>query len=123
MRAPVRRRTLVAIGGAALLALVAVAALLLGGASVRHEATAQAGGHARVVAADGPRHETAPATRAIHQQPSTHARSAGLAVLATAAVVAAVGFGLLRLTRRGRPRTLRVVGLPPGRAPPALRIP
>jgi hypothetical protein len=126
MRAPVRRRTwsraLVAIGGAALLALVAVAALLLGGAFARREATPRADGHARAVAADGQHHETAPATRALHQQPTNRARGAAFAVLASAVGVAAVGFGLLRLARRRRPRTLRVIGLPCGRAPPALRI-
>jgi hypothetical protein len=126
MWAPVRRRTssraLVAIGGAALLALVAVAALLLGGAFVHHEATPRPDGHARAIAVDGPHHDTEPATRAIHLQPSTRGRSAVFAALASAAVVAAVGFGRLRLARRDRPRTLRVVGLPPGRAPPALRI-
>ena len=126
MRAPVRRRTstraLFAIGGAALLALVAVAALLLGGAFARHEATPRADGHARAVAADGQHHEAAPTTRALHQQPTNRARVAASAVLASAAVVAAVGLGLLRLARRGRPCTLRIVGLPSGRAPPALRI-
>jgi len=43
-------------------------------------------------------------------------------VLATATIIAAWAFERLRLVRAGRVRTFRIVGLPPGRAPPALRI-
>ena len=58
----------------------------------------------------------------LRQQPSTRARSVAFAVLATVAIVAAWMYRRLRLAPAGRLRTLRISGLPPGRAPPALRI-
>jgi hypothetical protein len=129
MTASVRRRTsfsraLLALGGVAALALLALAALLLGGAL-------SDGGRATAVALHTPSHVTATAIgehdhsvgelNAIHQQPSTRARSAAFAVLVTAIVVAMWAFRRLQLQRAGQLRTLRIAGLPPGRAPPAPR--
>ena len=59
---------------------------------------------------------------AFHQQPSTRARSVAFAVLAAARLSPAWAFQRLRFARAGSPAHLRIVGLPPGRAPPALRI-
>ena len=127
MTASVRRRTsfsrvLLALGGVALLALLAVTALLLGGALSDGGRTPEPEAHATAAIAVGEPDHAAPTIHGIHQQPSTRARSAAFAVLAVAVVVAAWAFRRLRLQRAGRLRTLRVAGLPPGRAPPALRI-
>ena len=127
MTASVHRRTsfsraLLALGGMALLALLAFTALLLGGALTDGAPAAGSEAHAAAVSAVGEPDHSAPAIHAIHQQPSTRARSVAFAVLAAAVVVAAWAFRRLRLQRAGRLRTLRVTGLPPGRAPPALRI-
>jgi hypothetical protein len=127
MTASVRRRTsfsraLLALGGIAVLALLAVAAVLLGGALTDGARPTGTEAHATTVSAVGEPDHAAPSLHAIHQQPSTRARSVAFAVLAAAVVVAAWAFRRLRLQRAGRLRTLRVTGLPPGRAPPALRI-
>ncbi len=115
-------RALLALVGLALLALLALAALLLGSALVDGGRTAGPEVHATTVSAAGePDHGTA-AIHAIRQQPSTRARSVAFAVLAAVVVVGAWVFRRLRLQRAGRLRTLRIAGLPPGRAPPALRI-
>jgi len=127
MTESVRRRTpfsrvLLALGGVAVLALLALAALLLGGALDDHGRTPVAEPHGTTVSAVGEPGHAAPPVHALRQQPSTRARSVVFAVLAAAIVVAAWAFGRVRLARTGRLRTLRVSGLPPGRAPPALRI-
>jgi hypothetical protein len=125
MTAPVRRRTsfrgLVALGAVALLALLALA-LVAGGAFGDHDAAGATGTASTVVAVDGHEHDAAPAVHALHQQPSTHARSVALAVLVAVAVGAPAVSRRLRLARADQPRVLRTGGLPPGRAPPALRI-
>jgi hypothetical protein len=115
-------RTLFALGAVALLALFALAALLLGGAFGGPRATSRGDGHTLDVAANGDHEHSAPAIHALRQQPSLRARGASFAVLAAAAVVAACVFRRLRLARADRSRTPRVAGLPPGRAPPTLRI-
>ena len=129
MTASVRRRTsfsraLLALGGIALLALLALAALLLGGALTDSGRTTNSNSeaHATAVSAVGEPDHTTPTIHGIHQQPSTRARSVAFAALTAAVVVAAWAFRRLRLQRVGRLRTLRIAGLPPGRAPPALRI-
>src|SRR4051812_8590246 len=127
MTASVRRRTsfsraLLALGGIALLALLALAALLLGGALTDGGRTIDSEAHATSVSAVGEPDHTTPTIHAIHQQPSTRARSVAFAVLAAAVVIAAWAFRRLLLQRAGRLRTLRIAGLPPGRGPPALRI-
>jgi hypothetical protein len=129
MTASVRRRTsfsraLLALGGVALLALLAVAALLLGGAlSDNGRTSAPEAPHAIAASAVGEPDHASPTIHGIHQQPSTRARSGvTFAVLAVAIVVAAWAFRRLRPQRAGRLRTLRIPGLPPGRGPPALRI-
>ena len=127
MTASVHRRTsfsraLLALGGIALLALLALAALLLGSALTDSGRTAGSEAHATSVSAVGEPDHAAPAIHGLYRQPSTRARSVAFAVLAAAVVVAAWAFRRLRLQRAGRLRTLRVTGLPPGRAPPALRI-
>jgi hypothetical protein len=126
MNASVRRRTsftraLVALSAVALLALLAVAAILLG-ASLE-EGTARTGAEAHTaVAATGHHDHVVVGVHDLRQQPSTRARSVAFAVLATVAMVAAWMYRPLRLAPAGRLRTLRIAGLPPGRAPPALRI-
>ena len=127
MTASVRRRTpcsraLLALAGVALLALVALAALLLGTAVTESGRTPGTETHDAAITAVGEPAHTAPAVHALRQQPSTRARSAAFAVLASAFAVGAWTFSRLRSARTGRPRTLRVIGLPSGRAPPTLRI-
>ncbi len=126
MRAPARRRTsfsraLLALCAVALLALLALAALVIGGAFTERSAVARADVHASTASLAGETDHPAP-VHAIHQQPSTRARSVAFAVLASAVVVGAWAFRRLLLARAGRVRTLGIDGLPPGRAPPALRI-
>jgi hypothetical protein len=115
-------RALSALGGAALLALLALAALLLGGAFGDRTETTRPEVHGVTVSAVSGHDNADSSVHAFHQQPSTRARSVAFAVLAAAAAVAAWAFQRLRFARAGRPRTLRIVGLPPGRAPPSLRI-
>ena len=127
MTASVRRRTsfsraLLALGGVALLALLALAALLLAGELSEGGPTTGPEAHASIAIAVGEPGHAAPTIHGIHQQPSTRARSVAFAVLAAAVVVAAWAFRRLRQQRAGLLRTLRIAGLPPGRAPPALRI-
>jgi hypothetical protein len=114
-------RPLLALAGVALLALLALAALLVGSARVERDAAHAAASHPSVSAAVGEPEHGAPSSHALHQQPSTRARSVAFAVLAAATVVAAWAYRRIRVARSGRPRTLRIAGLPPGRGPPALR--
>jgi hypothetical protein len=126
--ASVQRRTsfsraLIALGGVALLSLLALAALLLGGAfTEQSHATQHAEAHSASVVAPGEHDHTVPQLHAIRPQPSTRARSTAFAILASAVVVSAWGGRRLHTLRGRRLRTLRISGLPPGRAPPALRI-
>jgi hypothetical protein len=130
MTASVRRRTsfsrtLLALAGVALLALLALTAVLLGSALTEHSQTVGVDSHGTAVSAVGAVGEqghVVPSAHAIHQQPSTRARGVAFAVLAAAVVVGAGAFRRLRFARTGRPRTLRIAGLPPGRAPPIPRI-
>ena len=128
--APMQRRrplgrAVVALGAVALLALLVLAALvaggILGGASgdQTHPGTEA---HATRELAVGAHDDAAPAIHAVHQQPSTRARSVAFAVLAGAIVIALWPAHRLRLARGARLRSLRIAGLPPGRAPPAFRI-
>ena len=118
-----RSRALVAIGAIALLALVAFAALLIAGTLADHTAApratdAQVGSRVSVgesTRADAALHE-------FHQQPSTRARGVAFGVVALAVALGAWAFQRVRIARSGRPRTLGVAGLPPGRAPPRFRI-
>jgi hypothetical protein len=127
MTASVRRRTsfsraLLALAGVALLALLAFVALLLGGALNDGGRTTGPEHHTVSASAAGEADQPAPPFHTIHQQPVTRVRSVALAVLATTNVVAAWAFCRVPLQRAGRARALRIRGLPPGRAPPALRI-
>jgi hypothetical protein len=127
MTASVRRRTssgraLLALAGVALLALLALAVLLLGSAVTESGRTSGAAAHGAAVTAVGEPGSTAPAVHALHQQPSTRARSVAFGVLAAAVVVGAWASARLRLARSGRLRRLRITGLPSGRAPPTVRI-
>jgi hypothetical protein len=121
-RRPSCRRALLALGAAALLALLALAALLLGSVLLDDTRVPPAPAHAATVAAVTEHHSTVPQFHTIHQQPSTRARGVAFAVLSAAIVVAAWAFLRLRFGRDARVRTLRIAGLPLGRAPPALRI-
>jgi ABC-type cobalt transport system substrate-binding protein len=127
MTGSVRRRTscnraLLALAGVALLALMVLAAVLLGNAVTESGGTPGADAHRAAVAAVGEPAHTAPAVHALHQQPSTRARSVAFAVLAAALAVGAGIFSRQRFARSGRVRALRITGLPSGRAPPTLRI-
>jgi hypothetical protein len=127
MTASVRRRTsfsraVVTLAGVGLFAFLALGVLLLGSALTEHVRTPGTEVHSTAVTAVGEMGHTAPAVHTIHQQPSTRARSVAFAVLAAVAVVGACAFRRLRCSRTGRLRTLRITGLPPGRAPPTLRI-
>lgn len=126
MTAPMTRRrplgrAVVALSAVALLALLALAALVLGGAFGDH-ARPGTDAHAARELAVGTHDDAAPAVHAVHQQPSTRARSVTFAMLAATVVVALWPARKLRLTRVGRLRALRICGLPPGRAPPVPRI-
>ncbi len=121
-RRPSFRRALPALGAAALLALLALAALLLGSVLLDGARVDPASAHAAPTASLEGHHSTAPQFHTIRQQPTTRTRGVGLAVLGAAIVVAAWAFLRLRLGRDGLLRTLRIAGLPLGRAPPALRI-
>ncbi len=127
MTASVRRRTsfsrtLLALAGVALLALLALTAVLLGSALTEHSQPVGVDAHGAEVAAVGEHGHVVPSAHAIHQQPSTRARGVAFAVLAAAVVIGAGAFRRLLFARTGRPRTLRITGLPPGRAPPIPRI-
>ena len=127
MTASVRRRTsfsrtLFALAGVALLALLALTAVLLGSALTEHSQTVGVDAHDTAITAVGEQGHVVPSAHAIHQQPSTRARGVAFAVLAAAVVGGAGAFRRLRFARTGRPRTLRITGLPPGRAPPIPRI-
>jgi hypothetical protein len=110
-----------ALGAVLLLALLAVAALLLAGApsdpGVAHRSTDRAS----VTAVSESRHP-APSLHGFHQQPSTRARTVVYGLLAVAIAFGTWAFRRVRVVRSGRPRALRITGLPPGRAPPRLRI-
>jgi hypothetical protein len=117
-----RARAVGALGAALLLALLAVAALLLAGAlsdpGVAHRSTS----HSSVTVAVGDSEHAAPSFHGLHQPPSTRARTVVFGLLAVAVALGAWAFRRVRVVRSGRPRTLRITGLPPGRAPPRLRI-
>ena len=107
-----------AIGVLALLALAAafVAAPVTDDASRAGDAAASA-----MVAIDEHEH-TVPPSHVLDQWLSTRARSAAFAVLAATLVVAISVLGQFGRARTRFLRTARVAGLPPGRAPPRLRI-
>jgi hypothetical protein len=123
-RSHVRRSSwaqpVLALFGVVLLALLALAALLLGGAL--SDATPSHGFETRSAAAVRDHEHTLPALHALHQQPVTRTRGVAFATLTALAVVAAWSSRRIRDARAGRLRTLRITGLPPGRAPPRLRI-
>jgi hypothetical protein len=121
-RRPSFSRSLVALGGVALLALLAVAALLLGGAFGEQRDSVRADVPSATITAVGGHDHDIAAVHAFRQQPSTRARSVAFAVLVSTTILAAWAFERLRFVRARRVLTLRIVGLPPGRAPPALRI-
>ncbi len=127
MTASVRRRTscsrvLLALGGVALLALVALGGVLLGSALGDSGRTTGLEVHHSAVTAVGEPGHAVPAGHALRQPPSTRARSVAFAVLAVAVAVGPWAFSRVRFARSGRLRTLRITGLPSGRAPPSLRI-
>ena len=115
-------RPLAALGAVAVLAFLALAALMIGGAFGGDGGAAHAEIHAGTTIAMGEHDHAVQAVHAFRQQPSTRARSVAFAMLAAAALVAAWAWGRLRLVPAGRLRTLRITGLPPGRAPPTPRI-
>jgi hypothetical protein len=127
MTGSVRRRSslsrdLLALGGAFVLALLALAAVLTGASFGDHGHRSDRDVHSTTISAVGGHDHAAFVAHAFHQQPLTRARSVAFAMLASAAVVAAWTSRRVRIARRGRARTLRIVGLPSGRAPPTLRI-
>ena len=127
MTASVHRRTsfsraLLAAAGVGVLALLALAAVLLGPTRSAPSHATHTDTHTASVSAAAEHDHTVPEFHAIRQQPSTRARSVAFAVLSSAAVLAAWAFRRVRTMRDARLRTLRITGLPPGRAPPVPRI-
>jgi hypothetical protein len=122
LRRSTSMRALLALGGVAAFALLALAALLLGGALSREAALHVTAADPGSAVATGEFTETPPALHAIHQQPSTRARFGALAVLAVTAVVAVVACTRIRRAPSRRRHGARVRQRPPGRAPPLLRI-
>jgi hypothetical protein len=118
------RRTLVLLGGTALVVLVALAGLLAGSgiADPGRSVAPVVHVHSLGVALGADHHHGAEPLSSIH--PAISTRAPRIAFVLPAAAVAAVAwiFQRLRRARSGRLRALGVFGLPPGRAPPALRI-
>jgi hypothetical protein len=121
-RRPSSARAFVAIGAAALLTLLAVVALLLAGVFVDRGPSHSSDVHASAAVAAGERDHAAASVHGFHQQPSLRARNVAFAVVAVAVAFGAWAFRRVLVVRSGRPRALRISGLPPGRAPPRCRI-
>lgn len=114
-------RSLAALGAAALLTLLTLGAMWLGGAFGEHAGSRPSAPSAGVAADHGPKPVDTSA-HTLRPQVSLRARALGFAILPTAFVVAAGTRRLVRPVRAGRQRAVRVTGLPPGRAPPSLRV-
>jgi hypothetical protein len=116
-------RPLAALGAVAVLALLALAALVLGNALSDDGGASRADVHAISTIALGEHDHGVQAVHAFRQQPSTRARSVAWAALGAAGVIAAAwAYRRLQLVPSGRLRSLRVSGLPPGRGPPSPQI-
>ena len=102
--------------------LLALAALFLAGVFTDAGAAHTSDQHSSVTVAVGDSQHAAPSFHGLHQQPSTRARSVVFGLLAVAVAFGAWAYRRVRLVRPGRTRALRITGLPPGRAPPRLRI-
>jgi len=127
MTAPVRQRTsfsrtLLALAAVVPLALLALSALLVGSGLTESGRPPGTEAHNTAVTAVGEPGHAAPAVHPLRPQPSTRARSVTFGVLAAAVAVSAWAFCRLRCSRTRQLRTLRITGLPSGRAPPTLRI-
>ena len=122
VRPPSRARPYSTVGAVLLLALIALAALLLAGALSERGAARIGNDHPSVTVAVAESKQAAPSLHGFHPQPSTRGRSVAFGVLALAVLLGASAFRRVRVMRSGRPRTLRIAGLPPGRAPPRLHI-
>jgi hypothetical protein len=100
----------------------ALAALFVTGGLTDHVSAGASDGHVSVTAVVGGHDVAVPSLHGYHPAAVVRARGITLAMLAVAMIVAACGSRRLRLVRSERRRSRRVVGLPPGRAPPRLRI-
>jgi hypothetical protein len=119
---PTRRvpwtRLLVAFAAVAVLAL---AALLLRGAFTESEPS-RANDTTDSMTSAVSRDQATPSLHVYHPLAVMRTRAVALAMFAVATAIAAYVSRRVRITRSGRRRTFRVVGLPQGRAPPRLRI-
>ena len=118
-RPALRGRALFALLGLGLLALLALAALLVGEhfaePTAAHDATAIS------TSISGDSDHSLPIVHALRQQPS-RTRAVAFVVLATALLVVAASSRRVVRSAPGALRTVRPVGRPPGRAPPRLHI-
>jgi hypothetical protein len=119
--ATTRVRVVGALGAVLLLALLALGALLAGALADADVAPSPTH-RTSVTLATGDSEHSAASLHGFHQQPSTRARSVVFGVLAVAVAFGAWAYRRVRVVRSGRPPALRITGLPPGRAPPRLRI-
>jgi len=116
------RRAVFAAAGVAVLTLVALVAPLHRSANSGHGSGAPKSTHGTSEAVAHDRHHAVAAVHVFHQQASIRARGGALAVLAALVAVAPSTSRRLRLMRVRRAREFGTVGLPPARAPPAIRI-
>jgi hypothetical protein len=117
-RAPSTRLLLALVAVGAL----AVAALLLRGSFTDQQPSRASDATGSLTSAIGARDLATPSLHAYHPLPVVRARGLALAMLAVVTMVAACVSRRRRVTRSGRRRTLRLRGLPQGRAPPRLRV-
>jgi len=120
---PARRaswtRVLVAL---AAVAVLAVAALLLRGTFTELHPSRAGNAQGALTSATGAQDHTTPSLHVYRPVAVMRTRGVVFAMLAVATAIAACVSRRVRITRSERRRTLRVTGLPLGRAPPRLRI-
>ncbi len=117
-----RARSVSTLGAVLLLALLALGALLVAGAFADAGVAPSSTHRPSVTVAVGDSEHAAASLHGFHQPPSTRARSVVFGVLAVVVAFGAWAYRRVRVVRSRRPPALRITGLPPGRAPPRLRI-
>jgi hypothetical protein len=120
---PTRRapwtRLLVAL---AAVAVLAVAALLMRGTFTAPHPSRAGDARGALTSATGVQDHSTPSLHVYRPVAVMRTRGVALAMLAVATAIAACVSRRVRINRSERRRTLRVTGLPLGRAPPRLRI-
>jgi hypothetical protein len=114
-------RVWIALAGAALFVLLA------SGAATHHEGTATAAESVRsaahaVTSVIGEHDHEAASPHGVHAPPLVRSRDTAFGVLVGGALVVAWASTQRRIVRSARRRSSRITVLPPGRAPPPLRI-